>query len=707
MLLQEKHRHISTDGVIESKDFDIVFNEKMVKILSDGLYSDKVLAVLRELSANAYDAHVANNCADKPFEVNLPTILNPIFYIRDYGLGLSPDEVKTIYTVYGASNKEDSNDYIGCLGLGSKTPFAYNTRSATVETWRDGTHYIYSIHLNDKGMPVLSKLSEQLSTEPSGVKITLAVSKNDIENFKQKAAKLYRYFKLPPTIKGNALVISPVKYIFQGKGWALRDSNNLNDHVGAVATMGNLAYPISFQDTNLPKQVQELLACKVDFFFKIGDLDIEASREGLSYDNRTKGNITRLAKEAVAEIEKIVTDKIDISPSLWDARLNFQTIKTGLPQNFFQVLGLGNIKWKNKSLFESTYYGHINDTINISQEIKKISKLSYRVKLVYKDTKTISVNENVVFFKNDLKTGGLARVRDYVNNNNDKTAYYFNFDDVKQYDAVIEEIGLLPSHIQSVSTLPKPAKVPKTGGTGTGVKRGFSTSVMKWAKADIAKTYCWQNLVHDLSLGGVYVEVNLFNVVNQKDKNRSFHPRILGNIRADLTNIGLTVPDIIGLKSHLIPKLAKTSGVWTHFNDWATSQVTPLLSKFNVDFCLKAAKELEEIKGYNHVIKSYTLDINEIIEIGKLVDKNTRFYQFYQKVLDCQKMAADASKCESLQSLMTTLDIQPTKVLYTPFQISQLQIDLYKKYHLLAKIATGDKSVDVRSHTVKYINSVG
>jgi hypothetical protein len=56
---------------------------------------------------------------------------------------------------------------------------------------------------------------------------------------------------------------------------------------------------------------------------------------------------------------------------------------------------------------------------------------------------------------------------------------------------------------------------------------------------------------------------------------------------------------------------------------------------------------------------------------------------------------------------MTTLDIQPTKVLYTPFQISQLQIDLYKKYHLLAKIATGDKSVDVRSHTVKYINSVG
>ena len=105
-------------------EFKIRNSAKAFKILSDGLYSNKIKAVIRELSCNAVDSHVAANKADTPFEVHLPTVLEPWFSVRDFGLGLDGDQVENIYTTYFESTKTESNDFIGALGLGSKSPFS-------------------------------------------------------------------------------------------------------------------------------------------------------------------------------------------------------------------------------------------------------------------------------------------------------------------------------------------------------------------------------------------------------------------------------------------------------------------------------------------------------------------------------------------------------------------------------------------------------
>jgi HSP90 family molecular chaperone len=110
--------------------FTIRPSREAFEILSGGLYQDRILAVIRELSTNAYDAHVAaelNGIKDRskrPFDVTLPSKLNPIFKIRDYGTGLSESDIFNIYTTYFGSTKQDSNDFIGALGLGSKSPFS-------------------------------------------------------------------------------------------------------------------------------------------------------------------------------------------------------------------------------------------------------------------------------------------------------------------------------------------------------------------------------------------------------------------------------------------------------------------------------------------------------------------------------------------------------------------------------------------------------
>ena len=91
----------------------IAMNAKTFRMLSDTLYSDKIKAIIRELSCNAYDAHImANTLETKEIEVHLPTILNPIFMIRDYGVGMSHNMLLANYLTYGESTKDDSNNQI-------------------------------------------------------------------------------------------------------------------------------------------------------------------------------------------------------------------------------------------------------------------------------------------------------------------------------------------------------------------------------------------------------------------------------------------------------------------------------------------------------------------------------------------------------------------------------------------------------------------
>mgnify|MGYP001258182542 FL=1 len=122
MILNNNGQDIQTNVQNTSKEFTIKTTAKAFRILSSGLYSDRIKAIIRELSCNAVDAHVmAKN--SEPFLVHLPSNLEPWFSVRDYGIGLSENDVMNLYSTYFESTKTESNDQIGALGLGSKSPF--------------------------------------------------------------------------------------------------------------------------------------------------------------------------------------------------------------------------------------------------------------------------------------------------------------------------------------------------------------------------------------------------------------------------------------------------------------------------------------------------------------------------------------------------------------------------------------------------------
>ena len=120
MIPNTKHRELQSRGVQEQGNFGISKQDEghLMTILRDTLYSDKVLAVLREYSSNAWDAHREAGKPTLPIKITMPTDMEPTLSIRDWGLGLSPVDVFEVFTQYGASTKRDNDNAVGMLGIG-------------------------------------------------------------------------------------------------------------------------------------------------------------------------------------------------------------------------------------------------------------------------------------------------------------------------------------------------------------------------------------------------------------------------------------------------------------------------------------------------------------------------------------------------------------------------------------------------------------
>ena len=142
---------IRNDGSLEQRVATIELNPVLAHVLSRDLYTRPVEAALREVLINAVDAHIEAN-QTKPVELNLPTWSNPIFEVRDFGKGMSHDEVMSIYLDYGKSTRRGDNLRHGGLGLGTKAPLAY-VDAFTVVSHHAGERREYLIFYNEDGLP--------------------------------------------------------------------------------------------------------------------------------------------------------------------------------------------------------------------------------------------------------------------------------------------------------------------------------------------------------------------------------------------------------------------------------------------------------------------------------------------------------------------------------------------------------------------------
>jgi len=149
--------------------------------LRDKIYSNKVLAVVREYITNALDEHTKYNI-EKPVTVRLE---NEVFSVRDYAMGLNESDVRNVFGMYFKSTKRDNNAQSGMFGLGSKAAHCY-TDSFYVKSFHNGVCTLYTCVLGggSNGVPVgqIMKISEEPTNE-TGLEISVEIDLSSLSNF--------------------------------------------------------------------------------------------------------------------------------------------------------------------------------------------------------------------------------------------------------------------------------------------------------------------------------------------------------------------------------------------------------------------------------------------------------------------------------------------------------------------------------------------
>jgi len=331
MLTVMAPREVSSYGVQITNTFSIKANGKAFKVLIDGLYSDKIRAVVRELWTNAYDSHVMANKADVPFDCHLPTFSDPTFTVRDYGVSLSDDGVMHLYTTVFESSKEDTNTQVGKLGLGSKSPFAY-TDTFTITAWLDGRKRTYSAYIGADYVPQISRMSDEASDEPQGFAVSFPVKTYDYGAFASAARGVVHGFDVIPVFTGSTSVkpdADPV--LFSGNGWKLFAAGGR--YSSAQARQGCVIYPLSsYSIPNLSDEHAALLQSRLLIDFDIGLLEISANREALGYDAQTCTNIRTRLDQISAEMHDHYVAALSGVKTYWEFMiLRKELANSGIP----------------------------------------------------------------------------------------------------------------------------------------------------------------------------------------------------------------------------------------------------------------------------------------------------------------------------------------------------------------------------------------
>lgn len=430
-------------NVGEIGEFRIRNSAKAFSILSSGLYANKVRAIIRELSCNAVDSHTAAGKQDTPFDVHLPNTLEPWFSIRDYGTGLSHEQVTQIYTTYFESTKTASNEFIGALGLGSKSPFSY-TDNFTVTAIQNGVKGIYSAFINAAGVPSIAQMMTEATDEPAGVEVKFSVNdRYDFDKFRQEARHVYTYFKLRPVVSGSAgFEFINVAYDTEN---IIPGVHSYKDSRRSIAIMGNIAYPIDIPqaDTSLG-DLRNLLNYGLEIHFAIGELDFQASREGLSYIPQTVASIKAKVEAVNTALAVVIAKEADAIDNLWE-RAHFLNSKKRMP-----LWQLAVVKYATDTKLvtvDSNAYGvkkfsfsvedlakQYNITIRAfstnhgSSKFKNISSNNEMSSVkdangwnVYTPTWYIEVDKSSYFIINDTKVGVVERANHHYKETKDNT----------------------------------------------------------------------------------------------------------------------------------------------------------------------------------------------------------------------------------------------------------------------------------------------
>jgi hypothetical protein len=294
---------LEAEGTLSARRSTLKTSRKTFRMVIDGIYSNKVGAIVQEIAANAYDSHLRAK-QDRPFFVHCPTALNPEFFIRDYGVGMTDEVMGNVYIVVGESDKDLSDDEVGMWGLGSKTPFAYGDMyHITCYDGETARHYGYGIA--EDGIPTLYLMDTQPCDEPRGVRIGFAVESADYQTFEKEIRRV----ALGHTVafESNLTLKPRGDLLCAGEDWQCFSEPNPSRTSNWFVRQGCILYPVA-APVETPSDYSKPMTFVLDC--PIGTVKVTTSREAIAYEPEVVDYLNSRVKRVLAEMRAAIWERI-------------------------------------------------------------------------------------------------------------------------------------------------------------------------------------------------------------------------------------------------------------------------------------------------------------------------------------------------------------------------------------------------------------
>lgn len=344
---------IDIKGFLPGEDVQMTLDSSgaahLMSVLTN-LYSDKTKAIVREYSTNALDSHIQAG-VDRPIEVNTPSDFKPFFSVQDFGIGMDAEDIRNIYSRYGASTKRNSNAQNGMLGLGSKSALTYTTQFKVTGV-KNGVKTYVVVSRSIDGSGVMKIISQSQTNEVNGVTIDIPVT--DRREIERVAKEFFQFWK-PGTVLLNGE--DPTKTDGVQIGKFLLSTEITEDKI----VMGNVAYPVPSENRIFGNYYGRVgVVVNVD----MGEINFTPSRESLHMTELTKKTIQSLRKEFDSEARKYVVQQINNAATHAEAIKNYHDILKSNLGDYVRGVKYRGVSFPHSFNFKHVYSPHTNTAYN-------------------------------------------------------------------------------------------------------------------------------------------------------------------------------------------------------------------------------------------------------------------------------------------------------------------------------------------------------
>lgn len=693
----------------------------ILRFLRSKVYSDKILAVVREYSTNAFDAHVDAGKKDLPIRVTLPTKLSPQYCVRDFGESLTEEEMWNLYIYFGKSTKREDRDQTGTLGIGCKAAFAYRDNFVVV-TYKHGKKSTYLAQIDESDQGKLMKISEEDTDESDGVEIIVDVFQKDISSFRSKALKLFRYFTvLPEVLNVGDDIIEKDPILLSGDGWSIRKPRIVSTSYGSsyteslhgcmTAVMGNIPYTVrSDLVEGTPRNVDILL----DFStlcveFPNGTIDFELSREGLEYNKKTQKNILLRMDEVIQDMIQNISQEFVSCQDLWEAKAKYYSLRKGLDSELFGVFS-SQITWKGVQNLGSGF-DRIPSVVNKGDVIIREYSYTDAGNLRCKNIQSFLASDDskLCFNGEDPITHIASKTRTLLADEDISLVYVLIFKDdtvKKDYDNFYQLHAFSKDNYIDLDTI---ERTKKTYGSTT-KSSGVSYSRAHISAFELSPGYkgnlsaCWSNSEIN-GTPGVYVPIYRMDVSTADKKPCKYHAPNLASLLSDVLEIDTTVK-VYGIRCKDITSL---DGAWKHVSVY----VSELIESFRHDPKVKdyIATQLAYYERKNRLrLESFLSDDFRNKFLSKLDADNVIRKLFDVLEISGSKKDGKSQNLVNYFSIVKWSDEYLDTQLFGEFDIynlPQLRKDIQERYPLVDWVAKSGYSYywsdELYTHMLQYI----